>query len=106
MLAKEIESYFDKVKIEFFSLTKEGEIKDSFNMLFTDRSQEKHSTSESIETGFEIAKALIKKNKTSYPIFVDQAESFPSVVDILPESQVALISVVKNQDFKVDIIKE
>jgi len=101
--SEQIKPYLDKVVIQFEKITKEGELKDDFKIVYEDKEFNKLSASEKIKAGLEIANLLINIQNLHFPIFVDDTES----INIVPELETQMIKarVTLDKEIKVEVIK-
>ena len=101
--SEQIKPYLDKVVIQFEKITKDGELKDDFKIVYEDKEFNKLSTSEKIKAGLEIANLLINIQNLHFPIFIDDAES----INVIPELDTQMIKarVTTDQEVKVEVIE-
>lgn len=101
--AEQIKPYLNKVVIQFEKLTKEGELKDDFKIVYDGKEFNKLSASEKIKAGLEIANLLINIQNLHFPIFVDDAES----INVIPELDTQMIKarVTLDKEVKVEVIE-
>jgi hypothetical protein len=99
--AEQIKPYLDKVTIQFEKLTKDGELKDDFKILYNSKEFSKLSASEKIKAGLEIANLLINIQNLHFPIFVDDTES----INVIPELDTQMIKarVTLDKEIKVEV---
>lgn len=102
--AEQIKPYLKKVEIQFEKITKEGELKDDFKIVYDGKEFNKLSTSERIKAGLEISNLLMNTQNLHFPIFVDDTES----INIIPELDTQMIKakVTTDKDVKVEVIKQ
>ena len=100
--SEQIEPYLDKVEIQFEKITKDGELKDDFKIVYDGKEFSKLSASERIKAGLEIANLLINIQNLHFPIFVDDAES----INIVPEldTQIIKARVTLDKEIKAEVI--
>lgn len=101
--SEQIKPYLDKVVIQFEKLTKEGELKDDFKIVYEDKEFNKLSASEKIKAGLEIANLLMNIQDLHFPIFVDDTES----INVVPELDTQMIKarVTLDKEIKVEVIE-
>lgn len=101
--SSQIKPYLDKVEIQFEKLTKEGELKDDFKIVYEGKEFNKLSTSEKIKSGLEIANLLMNMQNLHFPIFIDDAES----INVIPEldTQMIMAKVTLDKEIKVEVLK-
>ena len=101
--SEQIKPYLDKVVIQFEKLTKEGELKDDFKIVYEDKDFNKLSASEKIKAGLEIANLLMNIQNLHFPIFVDDTES----INVVPELDTQMIKarVTLDKEIKVEVIE-
>lgn len=99
----QIKPYLDKVEIQFEKLTKDGELKDDFKIVYEGKEFNKLSASERIKAGLEIANLLINIQNLHFPIFIDDAESINVIPDI--DTQMIQAKVTLDKEVKVEVIK-
>lgn len=101
--SEQIKPYLDKVVIQFEKLTKDGELKDDFKIVYEGKEFNKLSASEKIKAGLEIANLLINIQNLHFPIFVDDAES----INVIPELDTQMIKarVTLDKEVKVEVIE-
>ena len=100
--SEQIKPYLDKVEIQFEKMTKDGELKDDFKIVYNEKEFGKLSASEKIKAGLEIANLLINIQNLHFPIFVDDAES----INVVPELDTQMIKarVTLDQEIKVEVV--
>ena len=101
--AEQIGKYLDKVTIQFEKLTKDGELKDKFEVLYENKEFNKLSNSEKIKAGLEISNLLINLQNMHIPVFVDDAESINDVPMI--DTQMIIARVTKDPEVSVEVIE-
>lgn len=97
--SEQIKSYLNKVVIQFEKLTKDGELKDDFKIVYDGKEFNKLSASEKIKAGLEIANLLINIQNLHFPIFVDDTESINEVPEL--DTQMIKARVTTDQEIKV-----
>lgn len=99
--SEQIKPFLDKVTIQFEKLTKDGELKDDFKILYNNKEFSKLSASEKIKAGLEIANLLINIQNLHFPIFVDDTES----INVVPELDTQMIKarVTLDKEIKVEV---
>lgn len=99
--SEQIKPYLDKVVIQFEKLTKDGELKDDFKIVYDGKEFSKLSASEKIKAGLEIANLLINIQNLHFPIFVDDTES----INVVPELDTQMIKarVTLDKEIKVEV---
>ena len=92
----------DKVEINFEKLTKDGELKEDFKVLYEGKEFNKLSDAQKIKASLEISNLLINAQNLHFPIFIDRAES----INIIPEIDTQMIQakVTKDSEIKVEVI--
>lgn len=100
--SEQIKPYLDKVVIQFEKLTKDGELKDDFKIVYDGKEFNKLSASEKIKAGLEIANLLINIKNLHFPIFVDDSES----INVVPELDTQMIKarVTLDKEIKVEVV--
>jgi hypothetical protein len=100
--SEQIKPYLDKVVIQFEKLTKDGELKDDFKIVYDGKEFNKLSASEKIKAGLEIANLLINIQNLHFPIFVDDSES----INVVPELDTQMIKarVTLDKEIKVEVV--
>lgn len=78
LLRKGIQQYLDKVSIVIQEITKDGEIKDAFELYYEGKEYKLLSASEKIRVGLEISNLIMNSLDISLPVFIDNAESITS----------------------------
>lgn len=101
--SEQIKPYLDKVTIQFEKITKDGELKDDFKIVYENKEFNKLSASERIKAGLEIANLLINIQNLHFPIFIDDAES----INVIPELDTQMIKarVTLDKEIKVEVIE-
>lgn len=99
--AEQIEQHLDKVTIQFEKLTKDGEIKDKFEVLYDGKEFGKLSGSERIKAGLEVSNLLMNVSKMQIPVFVDDAESINNIPEL--NTQMIVIKVTEDKEIKVKV---
>ena len=85
----------------FETLKESGEIRDVFKLTYDERDFVQLSLSERVRCGLEIVALLSRLSGKSYPLFVDNTESFCDLGSARPSGQLILARVVKNQTLTV-----
>lgn len=98
-----IGKHLNKVKLQFEKLTKDGELKDDFKILYEGREFNKLSNAEKIKAGLEMSNFISNILGYHFPVFVDNAESITQIQEL--ETQMLIAKVVKDQKIKVEVIK-
>jgi exonuclease SbcC len=93
VLTKSIQQHLDKVSIVIQEVSKEGELKECFELYYEGKEYKLLSNSEKIRTGLEIGKLVMDSLNISLPTFIDNAESITEYPT--PKGQVIEASVVK-----------
>lgn len=101
--SEQIKPYLDKVVIQFEKITKDGELKDDFKIVYEGKEFNKLSASEKIKAGLEIANLLINIQNLHFPIFVDDAESINVIPDL--DTQMIKARVTLDEEIKVEVLK-
>jgi len=95
-----IGKYLNKVELQFEKITKDGELKDYFRLLYEGREFNVLSNAEKIKAGLEISNLIMNVMEVKFPIFVDNAESITKFNK--PDTQIILSKVV--EDKKLEIV--
>ncbi|WP_041707195.1 hypothetical protein [Clostridium cellulovorans] len=99
-----INQYLDKVELSFEELTKDGELKEKFKILYEGKEFNKLSNSERIKAGLEISNLISNVMNVKIPVFVDDSESITVVKQL--DTQMILTKVVKGLlEIKVEVIE-
>lgn len=100
--SEQIKPYLDKVEIQFEKITKDGELKEDFKIVYDGKEFNKLSASEKIKAGLEIANLLINIQNLHFPIFVDDSES----INVVPELDTQMIKarVTLDKEIKVEVV--
>lgn len=93
--SSQIGTYLDKVSIQFEKLTKDGELKEDFKVLYEGKEFSKLSNSEKIKAGLEISNLLMNIQKMFIPVFVDDAESINEIQELNTQMIVAKVTLDK-----------
>jgi hypothetical protein len=101
--SEQIKPYLNKVVIQFEKLTKDGELKDDFKIVYDGKEFNKLSASEKIKAGLEIANLLINIQNLHFPIFVDDTESINEVPEL--DTQMIKARVTLDKEIKVEVIE-
>ena len=101
--SSQIKSYLNKVEIQFEKLTKDGELKDDFKILYDSKEFGKISASEKIKAGLEIANLLMNIQDLHFPIFVDDAESINVITDL--DTQMIIAKVTLDKEIKIEVLE-
>lgn len=96
-----IDKHLKDVSIRLEKITKDGELKDDFKILYKDREFNLLSTSERIKAGLEISNLIMAQTNMIVPIFLDNAESITEYIS--PDTQIIEARVVKNQELIVEV---
>ncbi|UYZ36767.1 AAA family ATPase [Clostridium beijerinckii] len=101
--SEQIKPYLDKVEIQFEKITKDGELKEDFKIVYDGKEFNKLSASEKIKAGLEIANLLINIQNLHFPIFVDDSES----INVVPELDTQMIKarVTLDKEVKVEVLE-
>lgn len=102
--SEQIKPYLDKVEIKFEKLTKDGELKDDFKVLYEGKEFNKLSDAQKIKASLEISNLLINLMNLHFPIFVDRAESINVIPDI--DTQMIQARVTTDSEIKVEVIEQ
>ena len=100
--SEQIKPYLDKVEIKFEKLTKDGELKDDFKVLYEGKEFNKLSDAQKIKASLEISNLLINLLNLHFPIFVDRAESINVIPDI--DTQMIQARVTTDSEVKVEVL--
>ena len=95
-----IDKHLKDVSIKLEKITKDGELKDDFKILYKDREFNILSTSERIKAGLEISNLIMAQANMIVPIFIDNAESITEYTS--PDTQIIEARVVKGQELTVE----
>jgi DNA repair exonuclease SbcCD ATPase subunit len=101
--SEQIKPYLNKVTIQFEKITKDGELKDDFKIVYEDKEFNKLSASEKIKAGLEIANLLINIQNLHFPVFVDDSESINEVPEL--DTQMIKARVTLDKEIKVEVTK-
>ena len=106
-LSKQTESinkYLDKVELSFEELTKDGEIKEKFKILYDGKDFNKLSNGEKVKAGLEISMLISNTTGVDIPIVIDNYESITDVPNI--DRQILFMEVNKEKEnIEVEVIK-
>lgn len=102
--SEQIQPYLDKVEIKFEKLTKDGELKDDFKVLYEGKEFNKLSDAQKIKASLEISNLLINLLNLHFPIFVDRAESINVIPDI--DTQMIQARVTTDTEIKVEVVQQ
>lgn len=98
--SKNIDKHLKNVSIRLEKITKDGELKDDFKILYKDREFNILSTSERIKAGLEISNLIMAQVNMIAPIFIDNAESITEYTS--PDTQIIEAKVVEGQELIVE----
>lgn len=99
-----INKYLDKVELSFEELTKDGEIKEKFKILYDGKEFNKLSNGEKVKAGLEISMLISNTTGVDIPIVIDNFESITDVPDI--DRQILFMEVNKEKEnIEVEVIK-
>ena len=99
-----INKYLDKVELSFEELTKDGEIKEKFKILYDGKEFNKLSNGEKVKAGLEISMLISNTTGVDIPIVIDNFESITDVPDI--DRQILFMEVNKDKEnIEVEVIK-
>jgi DNA repair exonuclease SbcCD ATPase subunit len=98
-----IGKYLDKVELQFEKLTKDGEFKDDFKILYEGREFNKLSNAEKIKAGLEMSNFVSNMMDLHFPVFIDNAESITVIQEL--DTQMIMAKVVEGQELKVEVLK-
>ncbi|AGK98191.1 AAA family ATPase [Clostridium pasteurianum] len=98
-----IGKYLDKVELQFEKLTKDGELKDDFKILYEGREFNKLSNAEKIKAGLEMSNFVSNMMDLHFPVFIDNAESITVIQEL--DTQMIMAKVVEGQELKVEVLK-
>lgn len=101
--SEQIKPYLDKVEIKFEKLTKDGELKDDFKVLYEGKEFNKLSDAQKIKASLEISNLLINLMNLHFPVFVDRAESINVIPDI--DTQMIQARVTTDHEIKVEVVQ-
>lgn len=93
----------DKVELQFEKLTKDGEIKDDFKILYDGREFNKLSNAEKINAGLEMSNFISNMMDLHFPVFIDNAESITKIKEL--STQMIISKVVEGKDLEVEVIE-
>ncbi|MCY6372421.1 AAA family ATPase [Clostridium ganghwense] len=94
-----IGKYLDKVTLQFEKLTKDGELKDDFKILYEGREFNILSNAERIKAGLEISNLIMNVMDLKLPIFIDNAESITTFNK--PDTQLILAKVAEGKKLEI-----
>lgn len=95
--------YLVNVSIQLEKITKDGELKDDFKILYKDREFVTLSNSERIMAGLEISNLIMAQTEMLVPIFIDNAESITKYM--APNTQIIEVKVMKGQELEVKAVE-
>lgn len=98
--SKMIKQYLDKVELQFETLTKDGEIKEAFKILYEGREFNYLSNAEKIKAGLEIGNFIMNMLEMYLPVFIDNSESITEVKQL--NTQMILAKVVEGKKLTVE----
>ena len=99
-----INKYLDKVELSFEELTKDGEIKEKFKILYDGKEFNKLSNGEKVKAGLEISLLISNTTGVDIPIVIDNFESITDIPDI--DRQILFMEVNKEKEnIEVEVIK-
>ncbi|WP_431602583.1 AAA family ATPase [Clostridium pasteurianum] len=98
-----IGKYLDKVELQFEKLTKDGELKDDFKILYEGREFNKLSNAEKIKAGLEMSNFVSNMMDLHFPVFIDNAESITVIREL--DTQMIMAKVVEGRELKVEVLK-
>jgi DNA repair exonuclease SbcCD ATPase subunit len=98
-----IGKYLNKVELQFEKLTKDGELKDDFKILYEGREFNKLSNAEKIKAGLEMSNFVSNMMDLHFPVFIDNAESITVIQEL--DTQMIMAKVVEGQELKVEVLK-
>lgn len=99
-----INKYLDKVELSFEELTKDGEIKEKFKILYDGKEFNKLSNGEKVKAGLEISMLISNTTGVNIPIVIDNFESITDIPDI--DRQILFMEVNKEKEnIEVEVIK-
>ena len=90
--AKQIQDHLNRVTIQFEKLTKDGELKDDFKVLFDGREVSRVSASQQVLASLEIAKLLMEIQEVQLPIFLDDGERINNIPKLNTQMIVTLVT--------------
>jgi hypothetical protein len=102
--SEQIKPYLDKVEIQFEKLTKDGELKEDFKILYDGKTFNQISKSQKIKASLEIANLFMNVTNLHFPICLDDAES----INVIPELDTQMIKarVTLDKEIKVEVIEQ
>jgi chromosome segregation ATPase len=95
-----ISQYLDKVSLQFEKVTKDGEVKEDFKLLYEGREFNILSNAERIKAGLEISNLVMNVVDVRFPIFIDNAESITKFNK--PDTQIIQAIVIEGQELKIE----
>lgn len=101
MQSESIDEHLTDVTIQLERITKDGELKDDFKILYQDKDFATISDSERIRAGLEISNLIMTQTEMTIPIFLDNAESITRYK--IPDTQIIEARVVEGQELQVRI---
>ena len=101
MQSESMDEHLTDVTIQLERITKDGELKDDFRILYQGRDFPTISDSERIRAGLEISNLVMSQAEITAPIFLDNAESITKYN--IPDTQIIEARVVEGQELQVRI---
>lgn len=98
--AEKVQALFDTLSIRLFEKQKNGEMKNTFEIMMDGKPYRKLSLSEGIRAGLELREVLSKQSEVIAPVFVDNAESITKFKQ--PTGQLITSRVVAGQELKIE----
>lgn len=100
--AEKVQALFDTLSIQLFEQQKNGELKNTFEIMMDSKPYRKLSLSEGIRAGLELREVLAKQSEVNVPIFIDNCESITRFKQ--PTGQLITSRVVARQELKVEVL--
>lgn len=98
--ASQIQEHLNRVTIQFEKLTKDGELKDDFKILFDGREVSRVSASQQVLASLEIAKLLMEVQDVQFPIFLDDGERINNIPKL--DTQMIVTKVTTDKEIKIE----
>ncbi|WP_264737278.1 AAA family ATPase [Cytobacillus firmus] len=102
--SEKVQALFETLSIKLFDQQKNGEIKNTFEIVMDGKEYKKLSLSEGIRAGLELREVLSKQSEAVAPVFIDNAESITSFTQ--PSGQLITSTVIAGQELKVEAVSQ
>lgn len=99
--SSQINKYLNRVSIQFEKMTKDGEVKDDFKILFDGRDFNRVSASQQVIASLEIANLLMNVQNLFFPIFLDDGEKINNIPEM--QTQMIVAKVTKDNEIKMEV---